>query len=313
MDEPLNTTPSIDQPVSRALPSSNTSLVCGILSIVTAPTIFPAIALGVISIISANGYKNAGGSVQNVRAGKICGIVGLVFTALCMLIFACMMVFVIVIGNMTTSSASSDIPVNNSQDLFMEDEVIDDICVDVIDPFLNSIASQDDERMSEIADVLDDSFSELVNQYGFDLTLEECGIDPLEVAKKISKNFYFYTDLHAGSFDGQTAMIDYNIVTRDPKYIVNEFSLDLEEIAGSVNDGTIDASEAIPMIGEAFTICVDNAKLGQEILYVFVDRTRTGWAFTDDQKEELLDYLFGLDADRDAFSRGGDFLKGIMK
>ena len=61
-DNTLTINPEAEE--AKLSPSPNTSLVCGIISIVAASTIVPGFVLGLISLVSASNYKKAGGNHQ---------------------------------------------------------------------------------------------------------------------------------------------------------------------------------------------------------------------------------------------------------
>ncbi len=105
--EPQATPPNpIPQQVAQtpAIPNSTAVLVLGILSIVFFCCCygFLGLALGIIAMVLANqGYKkyyeNPGaysqGSLGNLKGGRICAIIGIVFSALIFLVYIAIIIF----------------------------------------------------------------------------------------------------------------------------------------------------------------------------------------------------------------------------
>lgn len=66
------------------------SLVCGILSIVWAWASYGAvvgIALGIVAIVLSSGVKNAGAENGMSKAGFICGIIGVILSAVMLIVW----------------------------------------------------------------------------------------------------------------------------------------------------------------------------------------------------------------------------------
>lgn len=137
------------------LPSPNTSLVCGIISIVAASTIVPGFVLGLISLVSASNYKKAGGNPSDVRAGKTCGIIGLVLS-----VVSCIFVAMIMIEIFFPSSYENSVPSYTVASVYESAQ-------EAADPFLDSLASKDPDLVEEGGWIIESSFNRII-------TSDEC-------------------------------------------------------------------------------------------------------------------------------------------
>ena len=99
-DQPNLLTPNFNQ--APVLPNATAALVLGIISIVGAFCYGIGIILGIIGLVLANKDKKlidanpdtfSQGSVSNLRAGRICSIIGIVVGAIFLIVVALYLVY----------------------------------------------------------------------------------------------------------------------------------------------------------------------------------------------------------------------------
>ena len=106
--------PYYQQPMQQAVPNATGALVLGIISIPTCICYgIIGMVCGIIAIVLAGKAKKifdqspnmyTASSMNNARAGKICGIIGLILSAL-FLVY--LVVYIVIVGTLATSIFSS--------------------------------------------------------------------------------------------------------------------------------------------------------------------------------------------------------------
>ena len=145
-------------PAPVAQPSPTGALICGILAIVFCWLPLVGIVLGIVAIVLAGKYFKAGGTLSQGKAGRICGIVGLVLSGIMIVISSIMMFAMLAvlddydISNQYTSSITTP---SSSSSAYSDalSERLDGELYDVVDPELDKIKNADAAMVQAIAEI----------------------------------------------------------------------------------------------------------------------------------------------------------------
>lgn len=262
------------------LPSPNTSLVCGIISIVAASTIVPGFVLGLISLVSASSYKKAGGNPSDVRAGKTCGIIGLVLS-----VVSCIFVAMIMIEIFFPSSYENSVPSYTVASVYESAQK-------AADPFLDSLASKDPDLVEEGGWIIESSFNRIITSYGIPIVFKDCGIDSRELAiSQLSEFSYSY--LNAYEYNNEMH-VDYSAQNRNPNYVGNEFKRRLSEIAEALNSGSIEKEEVATLVAAALKESFEVTWTSKEQFIVDLQWQDGEWTLTGSEQGQIMNYVFSL-------------------
>lgn len=281
-----------------AVPSPTGALVCGILAIVLCFLPIVGIVLGIVAIIQAGKYFKAGGTQSQGKAGRICGIIGLVLSGI-MIVVNCIAVFttLAVLDDYDTAgrysgssyvSSSSDASSYSSSALA---DRYDEELYDVVDPELDKIKSADPAVVATIAGIVEESLnSELASQ---DITLADLKVDATELAKAMIQGFdyeYDFTDI-----DNDEGEAWYTITCKDTYSIATEFETQLSLLLSGDTSQYSTMEAAYEAIGRALMDAVNSTTPTDESIAEF-DLTKTGdkWVLDSESWIDELDYLFAF-------------------
>lgn len=286
-------------PVPAGQPSPTGALVCGILAIVFCFIPIVGIVLGIVAIVLAGKYFKAGGTQGHGKAGRICGIVGLVlsiimiivnsilvFTALSAFDEADVDVYDLYATTQSSAAVSSSASGSNTPQGALDTELYA-----VVDPELDKIKSADPAMVATIAAIVEESLnSELASE---DLSLAQLKVDPTELAKAMIQGFdyeYDFTDI-----DGIEGEAWYTVTCKDTYSIATEFEAQISTLlSGDVSQySTMEA--AYEAIGKALMDAVNSTTPSDDSM-VDYDLTKQGdkWVLDPESWTDELDYLFAF-------------------
>ncbi len=289
-------TPAPPAPVSAGQPSPTGALVCGILAIVFCFIPIVGIVLGIVAIVLAGKYFKAGGTQGQGKAGRICGIVGLILSII-MIIVNCVLLFTTLsildnygvtersVVETTTSSASSSSRAATSTEFTAEEQEV----FDVVNPELDKIKNQDPEVVAVVAKMIEESFDETMSTEG--LSFANLGIDATALAKSMMNGFE-YTPAFASVVDDE-ATASYDVICKDEYTILSEFSDATEPLLDNAEQFTT-TEEVYAALGKALMDAV-NKTPAEDDGYLSLGLTKEGSSWVINQKswEEALEDLFG--------------------
>lgn len=139
-------------------PSPTGALVCGVLAIVFCLAPFVGIILGIIAIVLGNKYVRSGGTEGTGKAGRICGIIGVILSTLVLILCVVFIVIGLSVLDMpltdyssSRSSTSSIARSYDEGDLDGEDAAA---IRELIEPRLEHIRDRNPETMVSLETVL---------------------------------------------------------------------------------------------------------------------------------------------------------------
>lgn len=291
--------PYAGAPAPAGQPSPTGALVCGILAIVFCFIPIVGIVLGIVAIVLAGKYFKAGGTQGQGKAGRICGIVGLVLSII-MIIVNSILIFTALSAldeadvdftDIYASQSSSAISSSAASNVLADR--LDDELYDVIDPELDKIKSADPAMVATIAAIVEESLnSELASE---NLSLADLKVDPTELAKAMIQGFdyeYDFTDIDGSEGTGEAW---YTITCKDTYSIATEFEAQISTLlSGDVSQySTMEA--AYEAIGKALMDAVNSTTPTDDSM-VDYDLTKQGdkWVLDPESWTDELDYLFAF-------------------
>lgn len=285
--------PAPPAPVAGAgQPSPTAALVCGILAIVFSWLPLIGVVLGIVAIVLAGKYFKAGGAAGSGKAGRICGIVGIAFSLLCFILYivtGCMAVNLVNEYYGTSGSTSSSLPAAVVDE---EDEAA--AAREAVEMRLDQIKDRDPQMMATLATMASDSFESAFGGNGYDMTMENCGVDPNEFVSLMTEGFdYTFDEL---SEIGSTTSIDYYLTVRDIRDVVANFN---EAFEAADDAGEFDAmsdDQVRQRFGELLMNAVRDAEMTTHGLFD-VDLEEEGgiWVIDEDDWNDELTYFFTLE------------------
>lgn len=291
--------PYAGAPAPAGQPSPTGALVCGILAIVFCFIPIVGIVLGIVAIVLAGKYFKAGGTQGQGKAGRICGIVGLVLSIIMIIVNSVLIVlglsvldeadvdFTDIYASQSSSAISSS-AVSSALDDRLNDELYA-----VVDPELDKIKSAEPAMVATIAAIIEESLnSELASE---NLSLADLKVDPTELAKAMIQGFdyeYDFTDIDGSEGTGEAW---YTITCKDTYSIATEFEAQISTLlSGDVSQySTMEA--AYEAIGKALMDAVNSTTPTDDSM-VDYDLTKQGdkWVLDPESWTDELDYLFAF-------------------
>lgn len=291
--------PYAGAPAPAGQPSPTGALVCGILAIVFCFIPIVGIVLGIVAIVLAGKYFKAGGTQGQGKAGRICGIVGLVLSII-MIIVNSILIFTALSALDEADVDFTDIYASQSSSAISSSAAssaladrLDDELYDVIDPELDKIKSADPAMVATIAAIVEESLnSELASE---NLSLADLKVDPTELAKAMIQGFdyeYDFTDIDGSEGTGEAW---YTITCKDTYSIATEFEAQISTLlSGDVSQYST-METAYEAIGKALMDAVNSTTPTDDSM-VDYDLTKQGdkWVLDPESWTDELDYLFAF-------------------
>lgn len=284
------------------------SLVCGIIGLLFSPSIIVGIVLCIIAVMLARSYAQAGGASVMAKVGKVCGLVGLVCSALALVLFMTIgcSAFTLIASSAsqtTTTRAvqSDDVSDTTSDDMTSTASEPEEIelteaeqqeMTDALAAYLDPLMAQDDAAVDELADWCNDRFEAV-----FGYTLDDAGVDAQEFVRWMLEDMS-WEEVGIYGYDDGTASVSVRFA--------NSYHSDFQTAFEYLIEVYIDRGGDIAdeqKVGRVF-------KAAQEMFYYgdapgadYIDTTWQSFAFTkqadgsyapdeDDweyQREELFD------------------------
>lgn len=282
----------------QQLPKATGALVCGILAIVFCWIPIVGIILGIVAIVQASKYFKAGGTDGSGKAGKVCGIVGIVLSGIMIIVNCFLMILGLqildelddrttIVETYTSTQSSSSSSYGALSDASPEDEAA---VYAVVGPELAKIKNQDPTMIASIAKVMEDSLDDILDVE--DISLADLQVDPIALATAMTQGFdyeEYYVDAA-----GDEAEANYHVTCKDMSSVMSEFYDQLMDlVSGDVSQyGSTEAAYAA--IGQALMASVDATPLSEDELFD-VELTKVGgnWVIDQDSWDDEMEYFFG--------------------
>lgn len=264
------------------------ALVCGIFAILLSWVPLIGLILGIVAIVMAGSYLKQGGVRGSAKVGRVCGIVGIVFSVIAF-VFSLMMGIAVINDLMDNDfSSSSYVPTEVTGSLL--DDLLDEEerrASSVVNAEMDKIKGGDEDALALIAALSEEGFVNATDG----LTMEECGIDSMEYARVMTQGFdYEVTMVLADPEDGD-GFVAYEVTCRDIFDVLDKFNDSLYEESFS----TMSEDQAKARIGELFMAAARAGDM-EDGSYLSVDVVLEGgeWVIDEDSWLDEMDYFFGI-------------------
>ena len=156
---------------------------------------------------------------------------------------------------------------------------------------LDGLANADAASLSLIGDIVSEGFE---NQ--MDLTLESCGVNPIDYASTMLEGFTYEIDSVYTGEDEDTALVTATIDCRDVFSLIDNFNTMLDAYVSSDAYQTSSVEEDMERVGYMFMESARTADMwGGYPLTLEFTRSGDSWELDEDAWEEELDYLFDVE------------------
>lgn len=288
-------------PGSAAAPASTGkatgALVCGILAILLSGSVVLSIILGIVAIVLAGGYLKEGGTAGTAKAGRICGIVGIVFSAISLVIYIMFGVALYQVAMDEIESGSYPYGGNSPSAIVgssgsISSDIYDDAekaAASVVTAELDKIKAGDQEVLTSIAELAEEGFAQATG-----VTMADCGIDSMEYARLMTEGFnYEVTMVLADEETGGFVACD--LTCRDIFDVIDEFNDSLDDFVSSTAATSLSSEQAQARVGELFMEAVREADMEHDSYFsVDVSYENGKWVMSQEDWDSEIDYYFGL-------------------
>lgn len=275
-------------------PSPTGALVCGILAIVLCGIPIVGIILGIIAIVLAGKYFKAGGADGKGKAGRICGIIGIVLSAIMAIasFFLTMTLLQAIdesdvdayVYESITSSSSAAVDTSRQSDFTAEEQEL----IDVTDVQMAKLKNQDPEMVATVARIIEDSLNDELDD--IDVTFAQLGLNSTDIAKSMLKGFD-YTPAFASVYSGE-GTVSYDVTVKDINMVASAFTSNVYDLMDSLDASTTTA-EGYKMIGQALMDAVNQTDPSTDgYMSIELAQGPNGWTIDAESWNDNLEYLF---------------------
>lgn len=280
------------------------ALICGILAIVLCAAPIVGIVLGIVAIVMAGGYLKAFGPDGKAKAGRICGIVGIILSVL-LWVFAIGTVLwaynqvenaprvgstpsaSLGSGSGSSSSSGSGSSGSSTNSVYDEDE---QTILDLVSAQFDALEGGEAEMMQSVASIAAEGFEDATG-----VTMEECGIDPVNYARLMTDDLTYEVDLVVVNDKQGTGWVSVDVTCRDIFAVLDLFNEKVDEYDASGAANGMTEEQVNQKLGELLMAAVEETTETQDDYATINCTLENGtWVLNEDDWTQEMDYLFGL-------------------
>ena len=302
--QPVYGAPSPEAPITppgQAQPSPTGALVCGILAIVFCFIPIVGIVLGIVAIILAGKYFKAGGTLGQGKAGRICGIIGIILSVIMIIVNTVAIVLALSIADdydLDVSSTRTPAITSSSSASSSASSELDDAefaVQDAVGARLDKIKAHDPAALAEIQAEMETTFAQaLTDSFDEEMTMESCGIDPANMVDLMLQGFDYEPSymLVDGVEEGDEAEANFYLTIRDMYDIVDLIN---EKLKGNI-DALVKMSPAerqaeVGSIVTRATLEIEPSP--DNLLDVDLVYTNGEWVIDEESWQDEINFFFG--------------------
>lgn len=278
------------------------ALVCGILAILMCAAPLIGIVLGIVAIVLGGSYLKTFGADGKAKAGRICGIVGIVLSVL-LWVFAIGTVMwaysqIDSTPTVNRSSTSTQAPGSSSTDrnsssagssasVYDENE---QAVLDLVTSQFDALEDGDAAVMQTVASIAAEGFEGATG-----VPMEACGIDPINYARLMTENLSYEVDLVVVNGKQGTGWVSVDVTCRDIFAVLDLFNDKVDEFDASGAANSMTEEQVQQKLGELLMAAVTETTSTTEDYATINCTLENGtWVMNEDDWMTELDYLFGL-------------------
>ena len=294
------------QPAPSGSGKATGALVCGILAIVLCGAPLIGIVLGIVAIVMGGSYLKTFGQDGKAKAGRICGIVGVVLSILLWVfaIGAMIWAYSTVLNTPTVSSSpssslsapgtsSTDRGSSSSSSSSSSEPVYDEneqTVLDLVSAQFDALEGGEAEMMQKVASIASEGFQEATG-----VTMEQCGIDPVNYARLMTDDLTYEIDLVVVNDKQGTGWVSADVTCRDIFAVLDLFNEKVDAFDTSGEANAMTEEQVQQKLGELLMAAVTETTTTTEDYATINCTLENGtWVLNEDDWIEELDYLFGL-------------------
>lgn len=276
------------------------ALVCGILAIVLCAAPIVGIVLGIVAIVMAGSYLKGFGPDGRAKAGRICGIIGIVLSillyvfAIGTMLWAFNQVSSASTVEMTPSSAqspgsssASGGSSSSSSPIYDEDE---QTVLDLVSAQFDALEAGDEEMMQSVASIAAAGFEEATG-----ITMEQCGIDPVSYARLMTDGLTYEIDLVVVNDKQGTGWVSADVTCRDIFSVLELFNEKVDAFDRSGEANSMTEEQVHQKLGELLMAAVsETTETADDYATINCTLEDGTWVMSEEDWTTELDYLFGL-------------------
>ena len=285
-------------PAPAPQPSPTSALVCGILAIVFCFIPVVGIVLGIVAIVLAGKYFKAGGTLGQGKAGRICGIVGIVLSIV-MIVVNCILVFraLTVLDDYGSGSTYISTGTEQSQRSTPPAATLDETeeaVAAAANAKLDLLKQKDPATVQALQAMAEATFTDSFDNLEKGITMEDCGIVPSAYIDMLLTGFDYETssvfaDTEATGAEGRAS---YDITCKSLSEAINTaldtlteddafYTLPLDEQKLRLGTIIMESIEAAPV--------VDDEYMSLDLTY-----DGTAWVVDPESWDDEMEYYFGF-------------------
>lgn len=264
------------------------------------------IVLGIVAIVMGGSYLKTFGQDGKAKAGRICGIVGVVLSVLLWVfaIGAMIWAYSTVLNTPTVSSSpssslsapgtsSTDRDSSSSSSSSSSEPVYDEneqTVLDLVSAQFDALEGGEAEMMQKVASIASEGFQEATG-----VTMEQCGIDPVNYARLMTDDLTYEIDLVVVNDKQGTGWVSADVTCRDIFAVLDLFNEKVDAFDTSGEANAMTEEQVQQKLGELLMAAVTETTTTTEDYATINCTLENGtWVLNEDDWTEELDYLFGL-------------------
>lgn len=282
------------------------ALLCGIGAIVFSGTVIVGVILGIIAIVLASQYVKSFGKEGKATGGKVCGIIGIVFSILALIfwIFSGWLIFTAVNEYNNSSSSytysydsgssssnnSSDSNGSNDSNTTTPTDADEQAAIDAASAVLDELKNPTEADINEMAAGIDEGFA---SSSGF-TSLSDIGVDPKEFAQWLISDLSYEID-DAFVYSDGTGTVYADVTTKDYYEFMGIFESNVTTFLNSDEAANLaDEAAANAKVGELLKDAMAKTPTTVNFAYIDVKKVGSSWVVDEDSLDEIAQSIFGI-------------------
>lgn len=269
--------------------------ICFLVPIIGAPV---GLILGIVAIVLGGSFIKQFGPFGRAKAGRICGIIGVVLSTLSLVLAIAVTVFAAVVGYNLIEDADIYFDDYAIVDIYTEEPAMAPLdqaaaeraVTEAVSAQFDLLAEGEVGMLALVGDVANQGFNEATG-----LTLEDCGVNPEDYAAAITEGLK-YTVNEISFYDSASGYAGVYVTCKDIFEVYNIFYEDMDAFSASAEAQAMTDDEFNARVGEILMAAIDKAPITQDVNWAIIDVELIDgeWSINQETWEFEMDYMFSL-------------------
>lgn len=275
------------------------SLICGICAILFSWLPLVGIILGIVALVLASQYVKAFGKESRATAGKVTGIVGIVFSVLMSIFIAISLLFFGLVideynnnrgSNRSSSSISSTSPSTSSAS--------ESAAYDVADDVVDKMCTFSDAEYEAFAKYLEEEYLDIASTGADGTSYEALGLDKVAFTEQWLRPLsYTISDV---SVYGDSATVKVEFEQTDELSFWTKLSEKAVELMDDPDFDAMNTDEAYKKVGVMMQEALDETGTDETSWNLSLTKSGDTWTVDKSSYEGMVHVVFGYDYDKAA-------------